>query len=72
MFTFLMNKVYKLFFFIFILQIIAVCDFLNYLRYVERGLVKSSSECFIIMILLKNKLYLFDVEIIKKDLFFYF
>lgn len=24
------------------LQIIAVCDFLNYLRYVERGLVKSS------------------------------
>lgn len=24
------------------LQIIAVCDFLNYLKYIERGLVKSS------------------------------
>lgn len=27
-----------------LLQIIAVCDFLNYLRYVERGLVKSSGK----------------------------
>lgn len=25
-----------------LLQIIAVCDFLNYLKYIERGLVKSS------------------------------
>lgn len=29
-------------------QITAVCDFLNYLRYIERGLVKSSGMYFII------------------------
>ena len=29
-------------------QITAVCDFLNYLRYIERGLVKSSGTYFII------------------------
>ena len=28
-------------------QITAVCDFLNYLRYIERGLVKSSGMYFI-------------------------
>jgi Rab-3A-interacting protein len=25
-------------------RIIAVCDFLNYLKYIERGLVKSSGK----------------------------
>ena len=35
----------KLFFYV-LSQIIAVCDFLNYLRYIERGLVKSSGEFF--------------------------
>ncbi|XP_073990461.1 guanine nucleotide exchange factor for Rab-3A-like isoform X2 [Rhodnius prolixus] len=29
-------------------RIIAVCDFLNYLRYIQRGLVKSSDACSVI------------------------
>lgn len=35
-------------------QIIAVCDFLNYLKYIERGLVKSSGKFNFLLVYINN------------------
>lgn len=39
-----MRIMYYIFNLNFVFQIIAICDFLNYLRYIKLGLVKSSGE----------------------------
>lgn len=49
---------------VYLFQIIAVCDFLNYLKYIERGLVKSSGNQLI------ENLSKFYVNISNLDFFF--
>lgn len=58
-------------------QIIAVCDFLNYLKYVERGLVKSSgryiyivSKCGVQVICVEFRIEFFALNLQNVFIFF--